>query len=116
MEISQMKNMVVLKDLPSNIVDEAIIILNSSYKAKKLQKIESKSDNSKFKENVNGNKEQIIKEAEMVISNYISNIEKPRQFSSQSYKSLIKKYKKLRNLTAFFAITTLLAIISTLII
>ena len=116
MEISQMKNIVVLKNLPSNIVDEAIIILNNSYKAKKLQKIESKQENSNFSKSEEGNKEQIIKEAEMVIANYISNLERPRQFNSKSYKNLIKKYKNLRKVTAFFAITTILGAIASLII
>ena len=40
METSNLKNMVVLKNLPSNIVDEAIIVLKTNKKAKKLQKIE----------------------------------------------------------------------------
>ena len=42
METSNMKNMVVLKNLPSNLVEEAIIILKSNKKVKKLQKIEKK--------------------------------------------------------------------------
>ena len=37
MEASNLKNMVVLKNLPSNIVDEAIIVLKTNKKAKKLQ-------------------------------------------------------------------------------
>ena len=40
MEASKLKNMVVLKYLPSNIVDEAIIILKNSKKAKKIKKLE----------------------------------------------------------------------------
>ena len=39
METSKLKNMVVLKNLPSNIVDEAIIVLKTNKKVKKLQKI-----------------------------------------------------------------------------
>ena len=41
MEASNLKNMVVLKNLPSNIVDEAIIILKNSKKIKKLEKVEN---------------------------------------------------------------------------
>ena len=41
METSNLKNMVVLKNLPSNIVDEAIIVLKANKKTKKLQKIEN---------------------------------------------------------------------------
>ena len=40
MENSNMKNMVILRDLPSNIVEEAIVILKSSKKVKKLEKID----------------------------------------------------------------------------
>ena len=39
MEKSNMKNMLVLKNLPSNIVDEAIIILKENKKIKKFEKI-----------------------------------------------------------------------------
>ena len=116
MEISKMKNIVVLKNLPSNIVDEAIIILNNSYKAKKLQKIETKQENNNMSEKEEKNKEQIVKEAEMVISDYISNLEKPRGFNTNSYKKLVIKYKKLRKVTALFAITTILGAIASLII
>ena len=38
MEASNLKNMVVLKNLPSNIVDEAIIILKKQQKDKKIRK------------------------------------------------------------------------------
>ena len=40
METSNMKNMVVLRNLPSNLVEEAIVILKSSKKVRKLEKIE----------------------------------------------------------------------------
>ena len=36
MESSNLKNMVVLKNIPSNIIDEAIVVLKSNKKAKKL--------------------------------------------------------------------------------
>lgn len=42
METSNMKNMVILKNLPSNLVEEAIVILKSSKKVRKLEKIEKK--------------------------------------------------------------------------
>ena len=41
MEASNMKNMVVLKNLPSNIVDEAIIILKNGKKVKKSTEVPS---------------------------------------------------------------------------
>ena len=39
MNQSNLKNMVVLKNLPSNIVEEAIVILKTNKKVKKLEKI-----------------------------------------------------------------------------
>ena len=43
MEFGQMKNIVVLKNLPSNIVDEAIVVLKPNKKAKQIQHIEKLS-------------------------------------------------------------------------
>ena len=43
MEVSNMKNIVVLKNLPSNIVEEAIIILKTNKEAKRLEYIEKNS-------------------------------------------------------------------------
>ena len=74
MESSKLKNMVVLRNLPSNIVDEAIIVLKTNKKVKKLQKIEQ---NKKLQnnENIKKDKDYILKEAEMLVNNYISKIE-----------------------------------------
>ena len=43
MNTSQMKNIIVLRDLPSNIVDEAIVILKKNVKLKNREKIENKN-------------------------------------------------------------------------
>ena len=40
MNQSDLKNMIVLKNLPSNIVEEAIIVLKANKKVKNLEKIE----------------------------------------------------------------------------
>ena len=40
MNPNQMKNMIVLKNIPSNIVEEAIIILKNNKKIKSLERIE----------------------------------------------------------------------------
>ena len=56
MESSNMKNMVILKNLPSNLVEEAIIILKSNKKAKKLEKIDK---NNKIEKNENTAKEKL---------------------------------------------------------
>lgn len=47
METSNMKNMVVLKNLPSNLVEEAIVILKSTKKAKNQKKQKRKANQEK---------------------------------------------------------------------
>lgn len=93
METSNLKNIVVLKNLPSNIVDEAIIVLKSNKKAKKLQKIEKKKTQSN--ENLKKDKEYILKEAEMIVNNYISKIEKDDKKNIFNRESK-EKYNKLK--------------------
>lgn len=95
METSNMKNMVVLKNLPSNLVEEAIIILKSSKKVKKLEKIEKKNNIEK-PENSKKSKDYILKEAEMLVSSYISKLEDKQK--QKQYKTIKdnKKYTKLK--------------------
>ena len=75
MEASNMKNMVVLKNLPSNIVDEAIIILKNGKKVKKLEKIDNSKNKSRKEKNTK-EKDYILKDAEMLVNGYVSKIEK----------------------------------------
>ena len=74
MNISQMKNIVVLKDLPSNLIDEAIVILKNGNKIK--------IENEKKEENY----ETAIKEAEFIVQSYIKNLEKPKDNKSDMKK------------------------------
>ena len=94
MEASNLKNMVVLKNLPSNIIDEAIIVLKTSKKIKKLQKVE-KNRNVKTKNNIKKDKEYILREAEMLVNNYISKIEDKEQGKILN-KNIKSKYEKLK--------------------
>lgn len=105
METSNLKNMVVLKNLPSNIVDEAIIVLKANKKTKKLQKIENKKilENQENKKD----KEYILKEAEMIVNNYISKIENKENDKIIISKDTDGKYKKLKK---YAIATTLLCI------
>ena len=99
MDISKMKNMVVLKNLPSNIVDEAYVVLKSSKKAKKLEKIENFKNKNKEDE-TSKNKEYVVKEAELLIEDYINKVEdidNSLEMNSSFKKHNIKnkKYKRL---------------------
>ena len=111
METSNLKNMVVLKNLPSNIVDEAIIVLKANKKTKKLQKIENKKilENQENKKD----KEYILKEAAMIVNNYISKIENKENDKIIISKDTDGKYKKLKK---YAIATTLLCIIQAIVI
>lgn len=95
METSNMKNMVVLKNLPSNLVEEAIVILKSSKKVKKLEKIEKNSKINK-KEIDKKEKDYVLKEAEMLISSYISKLENNHQQRQYKNGKMNQKYKRLK--------------------
>ena len=96
METSNMKNMVVLKNLPSNLVEEAIIVLKSSKKVKKLEKIENKNKIEK-NNTMKREKDYVLKEAEMLVSSYISKLEnKQKQKQSKNIKNN-RKYIRLKN-------------------
>lgn len=107
MQANSVKNIVVLKSLPSNIVEEAIIILKSNKYAKKLQMIE-KNNNKELEQKESNGKEYIIREAEELLSNYISKIEN-KKYIEKTSKTLKEKYRRLKKysiiITIFFAIS-----------
>ena len=86
-----MKNIVVLKNLPSNLVEEAIVILKSKRNVKKLEYIDKKETIKKDESNKDN---YIIREAESVISSYINSIQK-KENREESIK-IKKKYKRLK--------------------
>lgn len=96
MNQSNLKNMVVLKNLPSNIVEEAIVILKTNKKVKKLEKIEKNKmiEDTTCKKNEN---DYILKEAEMLVSNYISGLEGKKQEKKINNKKMEQKYRRIKN-------------------
>ncbi len=92
METSKMKNMVVLKNLPSNMIEEAIVIFkeNSKIKAKgvinksnQLSQVQGKS------------KDIIFKEAEMLVNDYVKRVESSKNrkiFDKKINDKFLKKY------------------------
>lgn len=110
MEQEQMKNMVVLKNLPSNIIDEAFVILKSNTKIKTLERLDKNSHTQESKET---KEKYIIREAEMVINNYISRIENPIETRNIKAKQIELKYKRLKLITVILSSIVLInAIIS----
>ncbi len=70
--MENMRNIIRLKDVPSNTIEEAIIIFKENKKAKKFE------FSNKFAQNNgenNDDKKYVIKEAELIISDYLKNSE-----------------------------------------
>lgn len=104
MENNNMKNIVVLRDLPSNMIEEAIVILKANVDLKKQELRGKKKENVKVgAKNKIGPIDYIVKEAESVITNYISNMEKPKQLEITN-KKLEQKYKRVKILSVFLAV------------
>ena len=106
MNTENMKNMVVLKNLPSNIVDEANVILKPNIKLKSIDLAENKKAGSKKikSENTDNPKKYIINEAEMVISSYLAKIEKEKKSSLKVNKKIEYKYKRLKAISVFLGV------------
>lgn len=107
MRTSTMKNIVVLNNLPSNIIDEAIVILKDNHKIKSLELSKSKGIGN-TEENPEKD-EYIVNEAEMLISTYINNLEKPKD--NIKLVELRKKYEKLRKISIALLGTIVLLLI-----
>ena len=114
MSQGNLKNMVVLKNLPSNIVEEAIVILKSNKKIKQVEKVEKNKleNNSEIKKK---EKDYIIKEAEMLVSNYISCLEQKKKDRNINNKKLNQKYIKVKNYAYVASIIIILESIAILI-
>lgn len=97
METENMKNMIVLRNLPSNIAEEAIVILKPNVRLKNVDLVEKKSKNKKIV-NTQNSKKYIINEAEMIVSNYLSQIEKEKKNVYKINKKIENKYKRVRGL------------------
>lgn len=107
MNIENMKNMVMLKNLPSNIIDEAIVILKPNIKIRSLDTSKkNNSNNKKIKEE--DSKKYIINEAEMLITNYITKIENNK--NSKPNKKIENRYKRLKLISILLGIGFIVSI------
>lgn len=104
--MNKLKNIIVLKGMASNVVDEAIVILKPNVKLKQSEYMPYE----KSKEKDNPSRKTIQKEAEDVIKVYIDKIE--RNIENTRNIKMIKKYKLFKNLTSILIITNILLIIS----
>ena len=123
MNPENMKNIIILKNLPSNLIDEAIVVVKNKKESKdinykalmqdgKSRAIQGYMKEEELKKIENIKKEErnyIIKEAEMVVANYIAKIEK-QILTENKVKKIEKLYKKVRILNVMLAIISLICV------
>ena len=92
METSKMKNMVVLKNLPSNMIEEAIVIFKENSKIKANDVINKTNQLSQIQ---GKSKDIIFKEAEMLVNDYVKRVESSKNrkiFDKKINDKFLKKY------------------------
>lgn len=92
METSKMKNMVVLKKLPSNMIEEAIVIFKENSKIKAKDVINKSNQLSQVQ---GKSKDIIFKEAEMLVNDYVKRVESSKNrkiFDKKINDKFLKKY------------------------
>lgn len=102
MENKKIKNTIVLRGMASNVVDEAIVILKPHVKIKKTQVVNNIREKST-------SKELILKEAEHIISEYVSRISVKEVENEKIL--LEKKIKKLKLISFMFFIILIITVI-----
>lgn len=113
--MSDMKNIVVLKNLPSNLIDEAIIVLKENKKVHKYLIANNKEKQENENNEMKNDNAYIVREAEMVIKSYMENLEQKSPKWKNNIKKLEKRYKNSIKLNFLLLFTTLLGVIFTLI-
>ena len=116
METSNLKNMVVLKNVPSNMIEEAMIVLKKNIKIKETELqncIENEVNQNAKKDILKGNiqsKDYIIKEAEMIINHYMNKIENNKKKEILN-KKINREYKKMKKYLYITSITCIIEMI-----
>ena len=102
---NKLKNIIVLKGMASNIVDEAIVILKPNIDLEKSSNyVKNKDGNAKSKK-----KKSVVSEAEYIINNYIQEIEKTN--SKRKNKRIEKNYKYSKILNIVLVIAFIISLV-----
>ena len=112
MEQSNFKNTIVLKNIPSNIIEEAIIVFKENKKAWKLEKVDNRKNimDASLKPI---KKDYVVKEAELIVSEYVKEIGNQNKIRNIKNKNI--KYKRLKHYAYFTTFLLLLQMIMNLI-
>ena len=114
------QNTIVLRNLPSNLIEEATIVFKNKKTVREIEKAEKerkKQESTIIPVNNKEGKRQsyAIKEAEMVIIDYVSGIEEKRKNINLRNNKVNKKYKRLKiysiATTALFLLETITFVI-----
>ena len=104
MDANTMKRMIVLKNLQSNMIEEAYVVFKNNVKSHKFEKINKELVKEKKEEN--RTKDYMLKEAEMIINDYICKIEnKEFKFNNNLLK---QKNNKLKIIAIIFSFLSLI--------
>ena len=135
MKTDIMKNVIILKKLPSNLIDEAIVIVKDKKKIKDInysefikdggEKFSSSSnrqtsnrvlqgymqeeDLKKLEDTKKEDRKYVIKVAEIVVSNYLSKID--NKMPEKKIKRLEKSYKRAKKISIILGIISIVSII-----
>jgi len=106
MQINKMKNIIVLKGMSSNVIEEAIVVLKPNVKLKQSEHINNKKQNVQEK----NKRKVIVKEAEDVIKNYVEQIQlKNKIIENQKLKN---RYKFLKIMNIILIVVSIFCIIN----
>ena len=114
------QNTIVLRNLPSNLIEEATIVFKNKKTVREIEKAEKERKKQESTiipvKNKEGKRQSYaIKEAEMVIIDYVSGIEEKRKNINLRNNKVNKKYKSLKiysiATTALFLLETITFVI-----
>lgn len=114
MDTSNLKNILILKNLPSNIVEEAFVVLKENQKIKKLELIDKGEKTNKNSTQISNQapKDYIINEAQNLIAEYISRIENKNKKENKSIQTLKRRYKVLKTINHILLAAFIISLIS----
>lgn len=121
MNINNMKNIVIIKNLPSNLVEEAIVVIKNKSRALKLDEKKlnrnkniifeeiNESEFEKIKNIQKDNRKYVVKEAEMVVSDYLEKIDENKKFQEKI--KIKRNYKRAKFTNFILGIISIVSII-----
>ena len=135
MKTDVMKNVIILKNLPSNLIDEAIVIVKDKKRIKDINYSEfikdggekfsssanrqtsnrviqgymKEEDLKKLEDTKKEERKYVIKEAEIVVTNYLSKID--NKMPEKRIKRLEKSYKRAKKMSIILGIISVISII-----